>query len=327
MAWSLYCPRCGWEGAGEEYHPYCPRCGGPLEVKGTLPVPPRPILGEGGTPLVVDHEGAAYKLEYLNPSGSFKDRGSSLSVYLARLLDYDCVVEDSSGNTALSVAAYAGRLGLKARVHVPATASRGKLALLRFLGAEVVLHSSRDEAGEAARRESGSCYYVAHSTSPVFLKGVETIASELAEAARDRTIFVPASSGSLLIALYRGLKKLGLEPSIVAVQSPAAASLSGRVPVLARLGSESKLLDALVLRNPPRLDEMVEAATRGVVVVGDEYVRGAWRRLARRGFIVEPSSATVLAAAEALGEERPLLVLTGSGLKYYERMAEEVEQE
>lgn len=325
MTWSLYCPRCGWEGGGEEYHPYCPKCGAPLEVKGDLPVPSKPLLGEGNTPLVVDERNVAYKLEYLNPTGSFKDRGTSHSLYLAWKLDYKCVVEDSSGNTAISVVGYAGRLGLKARVHVPASASKGKLSLLRFIGAEVVLHPTREEAAEAARRDSGRCYYVAHSTSPVFLKGIESLGREIADEARSRAIYVPASSGTLLIGLYRGLVDLGLKPRIIAVQSPIAESLVGRVKVLERLGSKGRLLDALVVKNPPRIEEMAEAATGGVVIVGDEYARVAWRRLAERGFIVEPSSATVLVASEALGDTKPLLILTGSGLKYHDRMAEEVE--
>ncbi|MCE4621916.1 MAG: pyridoxal-phosphate dependent enzyme [Desulfurococcales archaeon] len=325
MSWSLYCPKCGWEGGSEDYYPFCPKCGSPLELKGTIPVPPKPILGEGNTPLVEDERGVAYKLEYLNPTGSFKDRGTSYSLYLAKQLGYKCVVVDSSGNTALSVAGYAGILGLKARVHVPASASKGKIALLKFMGAEVVIHPTRELAAEAARREIQECFYVAHATSPIFLKGIESLGRELAGEASDRTIFVPASSGTLLIGVYRGLVSQGVEPRIVAVQSPAAASLANRVKVLERLGSKSRLLDALVVKNPPRIEEMVEAATLGVVIVGDEYASVAWRRLAERGFIVEPSSATVLVASDALGEARPLLILTGSGLKYHDRMAEEIE--
>ncbi len=306
-SWSLYCPRCGWEGAPEEYHPFCPRCGGPLELRGTLPRPPRPVLGEGSTPLV-GRGRASFKLEYLNPTGSFKDRGSSLSVWLAERLGYRCVVEDSSGNTGVSVAAYASALGLRAVIHAPASIARGKLALLRLLGAEVAVHASREEAARAAE-SAGKCFYVAHAYSPIFIEGVSSIGSELEGA---ETILVPVSSGTLLLGLRRRMP----DARIIAVQSPLADSLAGRVPVLARVGGESgRLLDALVLRDPPRLREMAEAAD-GVVVVGDEAVLPALRRLARLGFIVEPSSATVMAAWEALGKPPATLVLTGSGLKY-----------
>ncbi len=319
MTWRLYCPRCGWESGSGEYEPFCPRCGGPLELRGRLEGPGEPILGEGRTP-AVRVGGDVYKLEYLNPTGSFKDRGASLSVWLASRLGYRCVVEDSSGNTGLSVAAYAGRLGLRARIHVPSTIGRGKLRLLRFLGAEVIVHGSREEALMAARREKKECFYVAHATSPVFIEGVSSIGAELAPLLDDRPVIVPASSGTLLLGVYRGvLRATGRAPRIVAVQSPGAASLSSRVKRVHWIGGGSGVLaDALVLRDPPRLEEMA-AATSMVVVVGDEAIRESWRRLASTGFIVEPSSAVVLAAKELIGEDS-VLVLTGSGLKYTDLM-------
>jgi threonine synthase len=117
-------------------------------------------MGEGSTPLA-EYGGAALKLEYLNPTGSFKDRGAALSVRLAAELGYRCVSVDSSGNTAIAVAAYAGRLGLEARVYVPRGAGAGKRALLRALGARVVEAPDRDAAAALAERGSGGCFYVA----------------------------------------------------------------------------------------------------------------------------------------------------------------------
>ena len=322
MAWRLVCRRCGYRHPEEEYTPRCPVCGAPLEVEGRLPRPPSPLLGEGGTPLV-EADGRLYKLEYTNPTGSFKDRGVSYSLWLAERLGYRCVVEDSSGNTGLSVAAYAARLGLKARIHVPRGAGRGKLNLIRLLGAELVVHESREAASRAALRDSQDCFYVAHLYSPIFLAGMETIAEEIpVDIVGRMPIFVPASSGTLLLGLFRGLRRLGVEPEIIAVQSPEAASLAGRVPVLARDGERGRLLDALVVRDPPRLEEMARAAS-GVVAVGDEPARRALRRLYSKGFIVEPSSSVVEAAADLLGAGRALLVLTGSGLKYAESLVVE----
>ena len=319
-SWRLVCPKCGWEGASEEYYHKCPRCGSPLRVAGSIPRPPRPILGEGSTPYVTIG-GVGYKLEYLNPTGSFKDRGSSLSVWLADRLGYKCVVEDSSGNTGVSVAAYAARLGLKARIHVPASASSGKIGLLHLLGAEVVLHGSRLEAAHAAESEAGDCFYVAHSYSPIFVEGISSLAGELLEAGARGPVIVPASSGTLLLGLAWGFERAGAGIDLIAVQSPEAASLRGRTPLLASVGGGSgRLLDALVLANPPRLDEMA-AKARGLVIIGDEAALEALRKLARMGFIVEPSSATVYAALEALGLREATLVLTGSGLKYAEALA------
>lgn len=312
--WRLYCPRCGWRGEAEAYVHRCPRCGGPLEVEGVLPRPRSSILGEGDTPLVWDGENL-YKLEYLNPTGSFKDRGASLSVWLAHGLGYKCVVDDSSGNTGIAVAAYAGHLGLKARIHVYRGAAPGKVTLIRRLGAEIVVHDSREEAARGAEAEAENCYYVAHAVSPVFIEGVSSLGEELANHISEGPVYVPVSSGSLLLGLYRGARRRGVRPRIIAVQSPEAPSLLGRTQLLARVGGGSgRLLDALVLRSPPRLDEMAEAV-EGLVIAGDEAVEEALESLYRRGFIVEPSSAVVEAAARAVGEAG-LLVLTGSGLKY-----------
>ncbi len=331
-SWHLYCPRCGFRGGEGEYYPFCPRCGGPLELRGE-PLPGRRrVLGEGSTPLVLRRLGGlrvAFKLEYLNPTGSFKDRGVSASLQLASSLGYECAVVDSSGNTALSTAAYAAALGLRARLHVPATAAPGKLDLARALGAEVVVHQDRAEAAAAARREARECFYVAHQYSPVFLWGMESLGLELAEF-DGWDFYVPVSSGSLLLGLWRGLRRAGARGRIIAVQAAEAASLRGRARLLAEVGGPtSRLADALVLRDPPRLDEIagvVRESGGGLVVVGDDAIREALRGLLRLGFIVEPSSAAAWAAfttiSRAGGARDSVIVLTGSGLKYAGRLAE-----
>ncbi|MEB2835811.1 MAG: pyridoxal-phosphate dependent enzyme [Desulfurococcales archaeon] len=322
----LYCPACGYELPPGSYRHRCPRCGRPLEILGSFEWPR--LLGEGETPVVEYTRGGsrvAFKLEYLNPTGSFKDRGAAASLYHARLLGYECVVEDSSGNAGLAVAAYAARLGLRARIHTYRGAGRGKKALIRSLGAVLVEWPTRADAARAAEAEAGECYYVAHSWSPIFIEGVSTIAGELG-AYRDWDFIVPASSGTLLLGLWRGALRRGWRPRLIVVQAAEAASLLGRVRLLARAGGPtSRLADALVLRDPPRLDEMARAVREsggGLVVVGDEAIREALRDLLSMGFIVEPTSAAAWAAFKALQGEGyardSVVVLTGSGLKYAE---------
>lgn len=290
------------------------------------------VLGEGDTPtLERTFKGVkvAFKLEYLNPTGSFKDRGASTSLRLARMLGYKCVVVDSSGNTAVAVAAYARALGLRVRVHVPSTAGPGKLALVRALGADVVVWNTRDEAARAAIKESGECFYVAHTFNPVFSLGITPLAWELSD--YDGWDFiVPVSSGSLLLGLWEGMKRAGLRGRLIAVQAAEAASLKGRVKLMAEVGGDtSKLADALVVKKPPRLDEIASAVNNsggGLVVVGDEAIKSALKELLQMGFIVEPSSAVAWAAFTALNEagdaSDSVVILTGSGLKYAERIRE-----
>ncbi len=320
--WYLRCPRCGWVGEERRYYPICPRCGSVLKLEGRAEVPEKPVLGEGRTPLV-SRDGVLFKLEYLNPSGSFKDRGAAVSLWLARRLGYTTAVEDSSGNTALSVATYGAALGIRVRLHTPATAANGKIGIARALGAEVVAEGSRADAAARARAEAGDSFYVAHLTSPIFTEGMKAVGHELCEY-RGYDIFVPASSGTLLIGLWEGLRECGGEARLIAVQAAEAASLRGRVKVLAEVGGPmSALADALVVKSPPRIDEMVEAVRStggGVVIVGDEAIRPAIREMLRMGFIVEPSSAAVWAAYRALEDAGDagdsVLILTGSGLKY-----------
>jgi threonine synthase len=331
LTWELRCPNCGFSKVNE-YEPFCPRCHSPLELKGEIPKPKEPLLGEGNTPIVKVKQDSAqviFKLEYLNPSGSFKDRGTSLSVWLAKKLNYKCVVEDSSGNTGLSVAMYSSYLGLKSYIVIPKTAGIGKKKLLKTLGANVIEAETREKASEIAEKLSTSCFYVAHSYSPIFIEGMKTIAKELKDYG-DWNYIVPVSSGTLILGIYRGLRELGFRPRIYAVQAAEAASLKGHVRLIAEVGGRtSKLADALVLKKPPRLNSIIEVVNDsggGLIVVGDEAIKSSVKELLSMGFIIEPSSATVWAAYKALRtlgmHDDFVLPLTGSGLKYYEVLAE-----
>ena len=167
---------------------------------------------------------------------------------------------------------------------------------------------------------AGQCFYVSHATSPIFIEGVSTLAKELKDLDPDLPIIIPVSSGTLLLGLWRGFNRLGVKAKLIAVQASEAANLKGRVRLLAEAGGHSsKLADALVYKNPPRIDEMAKAAS-GLVVVGDGVLRDAWAELLGMGFLVEPSSASVYAAYKTLRAmglvDDALLVLTGSGLKY-----------
>ncbi len=319
-SYTLACPRCGYR--SERYHHKCPRCGMTLEllssegfVKGAY--------GEGSTPTVrLRRDGASilFKLDYLNPTGSFKDRGVSYSIQAAVAEGYSCVVEDSSGNTGLSTAALASMSGVEPVVVVPRSASPGKKALIRAAGARLIEAETRAQAAVIAEEIAGKCFYVSHATSPIFIEGVSTIAEELRGLDPDTPVLVPVSSGTLLLGLWRGFTRLGVEARLIAVQAAEAANLRGRVRLLAEVGGNtSRIADALVYKNPPRIDEMAKAA-RGLVVVGDNALRDAWTEMLGMGFLVEPSSASVYAAYKALhsmGEvEDAVLILTGSGLKY-----------
>ena len=357
-----YCPHCGFrEELGEKYYTLCPRCGKPLTIRYNedmqrrllerlrdykdllelLPV--RGIsLGEGRTPLVdtrLEHGiGLFVKMEHLNPSGSFKDRGASLAIAYAYHLGYRKVVEDTSGNTGISVALYSRAYRMNATIVMPRGAPRGKKRVAKILASKILLASNREEARILARRvaEKGALH-VNHLASPFFVEGAKWIAYETLlldmEGNDVDAIILPVGSGGLFLGFYYAVRDMlshGLisrKPRLIAVEgcstTPVYEKIHGK-----RAGPEcgtSFLADGLRVEKPPRLGEIVDAikSTDGcVVLVNDEEIRRAYWTAIRRGYLIEPTSATVLAAAqkarsrECIGKgESILTVFTGSGLK------------
>jgi len=359
---SLVCPSCG-----RRYGPSLGRwrcdCGSPLniekEVEGPvrlegsgvwryrplLPLLGEPVsLGEGGTPLI-EREllgvRALLKLEYLNPTGSFKDRGAAVMVSNLRAMGAGSVVIDSSGNAGVAVAAYCAAAGVRCRVYVPASAPRAKKLQILLHGAELVeVGGPRSEvARRALEAVEGGEVYASHMWSPLFIEGLKTIAYECSEqAGAPDAVVVPVGSGGLLLGLAWGFEeaaRLGLAdgvPRVIAVQAAGYTPLYDAIhgPYGAR-PPEEPLADGIAIPNPPRLPQLVEAVrgTGGdVVVVGEAEVLEALKQLARMGLLVEPTSATVLAALWRAVEERlvdagerVLLPLTGSGLKALDKVA------
>ena len=111
-------------------------------------------LGEGWTPLTRFSDNVYFKLEGSNPTGSFKDRGSSVLISAVHKQVRSAggyISEDSSGNAGASIAAYAARAGVKARIYVPATVSGPKFSQIQRYGADVVkIPGSRSKVAEEA---------------------------------------------------------------------------------------------------------------------------------------------------------------------------------
>lgn len=354
--YSVVCRKCG-RVYGSDFRGFRCSCGGVLEVVVDLsevksitvgglrgvfryaPLLPKLgkhiSLGEGGTPVIsAEKYGLSifFKLEYLNPTGSFKDRGSAVAVSKALELGVNEVLEDSSGNTGISIAAYAAYAGIKAHIYVPSDIPLGKYRLIKSFGANVVKAGSRDEASELVLKniKEGS-YYIGHTWNPYFIEGTKTLAYEVfEELPKIDYVIMPVASGSLLLGFWKGfneLMRLGLVsdvPKLVAVQACGYESLkkylSNVVSVECR--GYTALADAIRLTNAPRLPYIAEAITNSggyVVVVNDELIKWAVKELYRMGLVVEPTSAAAYAALKLVRGDlsgRVLIPLTGSGLKY-----------
>jgi threonine synthase len=196
-------------------------------------------LGEGDTPLVwsraFDRE-IAWKLEYANPTGSFKDRGSACLVSFLVSRGIKAALEDSSGNAGASFAAYAARADMQARVYIPDAASGPKRRQIEAYGAELVrIMGPRSNAAEAVRKaaEQAGAVYASHAYMPFNLMGYATLAYELVEQMPDPpgTVLLPVGQGGLLLGLARGFNALvnagviAKSPTLVGVQARACAPL------------------------------------------------------------------------------------------------------
>jgi threonine synthase len=299
-------------------------------------------LGEGWTPLVPGEWGGSpvrFKLEFMMPTGSFKDRGTTVMVSYLRSRGVERVLEDSSGNAGASLSAYAAASGLSCRVLVPETASYPKIAQIAACGADVVtIEGSRQDVADAALRQSAEIFYASHNWQPFFVEGVKTLAYELWEQLGFRppdNVVVPLGYGSNVLGCDRGFDELArrgeidARPRLFGVQAancaPYHAAFRAGVEHLVPTAVAPTLAEGIASAKPTRVAEVLRAVRESggaVVAVDEAEIVEALRALARRGLYVEPTSAAAAAGLTRLRasgairpEETTVLVLTGSGLK------------
>ncbi len=338
----------------------CPECGGPLDIAnpqpfdadridaGTwslwrygamLPTDKRFSLGEGMTPLVqtsVDGLDFYAKLEYLNPTGSYKDRGTT--VLVNRLLGENVrdVVEDSSGNAGASLAAYAGPSGIHARIFVSTTASAAKKRLIATNAELVEVSGVRSAATAACHAAAETTVYASHAWSPFFLAGQMTAAYEVWEQLGHRApdaILTPVGHGGLFLGFARGfaaLHEAGLVerlPRMIATQAagcdPIVQGYEQQLNAPPVTQEEETIADGIIVNQPVRGREILRVIreTDGAAYrVQDAAIIAAQKMLAERGLFVEATSAVPLAALreyrhDFAADTTIIMPLTGSGLK------------
>lgn len=307
-------------------------------------------MGEGLTPLrkvsryatSVGLSDLALKLDYLNPTGSFKDRGTSVSISKIRELEITAVLDDSSGNAGASLAAYCAAAGIACTLYVPAAAPSEKLIQAEICGAKIVkIAGSRTEVAKAAEDawKSSDLYYASHNLSPFFFDGMKTVAYEIAEdlgwQVPDHVVF-PVGGGALMAGVHKGfqdLKNLGWidrVPKLHCVQSEACMPIveafqRGSSHVEASAEGET-IAGGIRISNPGRGDQVLQAirATKAAAVsVTDDAILAHQTLLSRReGIFAEPTSCAALAGLTKLVEmnaihtqDSVIVPLTGFGLK------------
>ncbi|MBZ0293543.1 MAG: pyridoxal-phosphate dependent enzyme [Anaerolineae bacterium] len=351
----LICSSCGQPAAPLDWQ--CRNDGQPLEIadlpafdttkinsddwsvwryEAMLPVTRQVSLGEGGTPLVeTSIQGMQFhaKLEYLNPTGSYKDRGTVTLLNYLLAQGVTEVIEDSSGNAGASLAAYAAAAGITARIYTPESAPVGKKRLITSFGARLVeIPGPRAATTQAILDVAKSIPYATHAWNPYFGLGQMTIAWEVWEQLGRRApdaVVCPVGQGGLFLGFARGFKALrdaGLIerlPKLYAAQSAACDPIvraweQGRKaskPVTQSL----TVADGIVITQPVRNQAVLAAiyeSEGGALRVADGDILAAKTALNQRGLIVEPTSAVPVAALlRAKIEGTVVIPLTGSGLK------------
>lgn len=285
-------------------------------------------IGETETPVV--HLGDIdLKLEYFSPTFSYKDRGTKALISFLKgiLQDGSRINEDSSGNAGASISAYGAFAGFDVNIYVPEKTVPAKIRQIESYGASIhKISGSREDVSSAARSADG--YFASHVYNPEFRDGMREISYEIFHqfGKMPDLIFMPVSAGTLILGVISGFQHLldsgeisGM-PKFVAVQTEAVMPLCARMNHLEfdPKANIPSIADALVSREPPLLELMIEALSEdGVcVTVSEDEIINARAELAGKGILVEYSSATVFAAQKKFrGGGKKLLIMTGNGLK------------
>jgi len=307
-------------------------------------------LGEGNSPLVecttlakeLDLHKLYAKLDSLNPTGSFKDRGSAVGVSFALDKRFNSVGCTSSGNMAASVAAYAAKAGLRSYIFVPPYASKEKLIQSSTYGATALGTGEMPSERRYDFTHDFGCkhgIFMINNNSPLRVEGQKTAAFEIWRDLVDDPpdwVVIPTSSGGNAYGIIKGFNELNILDLAERVPRTLIAQSAGCAP-LAKAFKEGKrtvehwshpdsIASAILNPNPPSGERILKALAEqhgSAEMVSNEEIIQAMKDLAtKEGVFCEPSSATSLAAirkAVAAGvispDESAVLDITGTGFK------------
>jgi threonine synthase len=367
----LSCFACGLAHDVGRWQTVCTACGLPLRVDYALGPSPRPegraglealpsmwryrevmplaegevSLGEGQTPLVVVDGATWVKDEGGNPTGSFKARGLSAAVSMARHFGARALSAPSAGNAAGALSAYGAAAGLPVFVAMPADTPRAFVEECRFYGAEVQLVEGSIADAGAWLRANGPREATDVSTlrEPYRVEGKKTMAYELFEQLRGElpdVIVYPTGGGTGLVGMHKAfgeMRALGWIAPDARLPRFVSVQTEGCAPVVKAFaeGAEktvpwpSPKTDVYGLRVPSPIGGFLcvralrESGGTGVAV-GEGEVWPAARGLGRRtGLDICPEGGAAWAALARLRSsgwvrpgERVVVFNTGTGLKY-----------
>jgi threonine synthase len=309
----------------------------------------RITLGEGATPMLrsrsigpsVGLENLHFKLESLNPTGSYKDRFAAAAV--SNLVSEKATVclGCSSGNTGAALAAYSAAVDLPCILAIVDSAPEAKLRQMQIYGATLarvkgfgtdasMTQSVSDGLANLAADLGTTVQISAFCYAPIGMAGVQSISREIADSSiLIQHVFSPAGGGGLTLAVCRGFDASDLSPSIHCVQPKGNDTIASPL----REGHEharsvecTTSISGLQVANVMDGNETVAACRRSGGTghtVADEFVFEIQKRLAREeGIFSEPAGAVAVAGAllaaekgEIASDTKTVCLVTGSGFK------------
>jgi threonine synthase len=316
----------GWPGLLREYERW-------LDLRGVDDII---TLHEGNTPLVhADrlserlHADVWLKLEGLNPTGSFKDRGMTMAITKAKAAGATKVICGSTGNTSAAAAAYAAKAGLGCVVLVPeCKVALGKLAQAVIYGADVVqIAGNFDRALTLARELTQHLpITIVNSINPDRIEGQKTGAFEVVDVLGDApdVLAIPVGNAGNITAYWRGFTQYHFAKKSTHLPKMWGFQAAGAAPIVLghRVDEPETIATAIRIGNPaswvPAL-EAVDESHGAIRAVSDDEILDAWSYLARHESVFcEPASAASVAGLLKYGVasgSRVVCVLTGNGLK------------
>jgi threonine synthase len=283
-------------------------------------------FGEGYTPVVKElwhQKQVSFKLEYLFPTGSYKDRGATVLLSKIKELGIKKIIEDSSGNAGCAIAAYAAKANIDSEIYVSSMASPAKIKQMKGYGANViVINGSREDVAEAAKKAAQHAYYASHSYNPFFFEGTKTFAYEVWEQCPEMPdeIIFPVGNGTLIIGTYIGFTELMAAGLITQIPRLSAAQAT-HCPGLSNQNInefKTTVAEGIAVKNPVRkmLIQKILGQTNGLYyAVNEEDILKEHQLLHKNGYFVELTSAVATAALQQSSGNKVMVPLTGHGLK------------
>jgi len=317
-----------------------------------LPKDVEPVsLGEGGTPLFgAKRLGREVEVdlwvkdESVNPTQSFKARGMSVAVSMAKYLGAEKLAVPSAGNAGGAMAAYAARAGLEAHVFMPRDTPRANIVECREVGAHVTLIDGliTDCGAEIAkRRETEGWFDVSTLKEPYRIEGKKTLGYEIAEQLDWKlpdVVLYPTGGGTGLIGMWKAFDEMeklgwinGKRPRMFSVQASGCAPIVRAFEAGEKFAAEfpNAHTSASGLRVPKAIGDFLmlkilrESNGGAIAVDDDEMIRAVREVGSKEGLFVAPEGAACFVALKKLRAtgkiergEQAVIFNTGSGVKY-----------